>query len=366
MPVILDVNTGWQWSVPVVWSDAGNICTTGMINAGNIRCQYWMAVKCASGVVWCWYYQKSISDTGCWIQSVMLQCNASKCSWRAHFCDPQPSSFQQEQYCMFINNIHIFLSGICQWQCLAVTVIGVHLWQWLAVALICVHQWQWQVPGYDNVTVVCQWMCLAITYRCVCVCVCQVFVRQVFFALVGFNSLSVLDRCLCHVFAYQCQTGVCVDLVIQQQCWHVCVRHVWTYVCMPGMFVYVRQAVGAEGCEGWRDAFWRYFIWNNNSSSVLQCLPFTQEKCLFLWWNFECFWWKTTASAFHSAFVGRAFWHELSFLGQLLSWISFCFFDCGLRSRWSKLPNWLLTKAVVSSSRQQQQKKNKKEECCSV
>ena len=188
----------------------------------------------------------------------MLQCNASKCSWRAHFCDPQPSSFQQEQYWMFINNIHIFLSGICQWQCLAVTVIGVHLWQWLAVALICVHQWQWQVFVSDRYLAMTVWrlsasdMCLAITYRCVCVCVCvcQVFVRQAFFALVGVNSLSVLDRCLCHVFAYQCQTGVCVDLVIQQQCW-TCLRQTCLDICLHARHVCLCQT--GSGCRGmWR------------------------------------------------------------------------------------------------------------------
>lgn len=90
-----------------------------------------------------------------------------------------------------------------------------------------------------------------------------------------------------------CWTGVCVMCLLinvrqvfvliwsfSNNVGHVCVRHVWTYVCMPGMFVYVGQAVGAEGCEGWRDAFWWYFVRNNinNSSSVLQCLPFRARE----------------------------------------------------------------------------------------
>ena len=288
----------------------------------------------------------------------MLQCNASKCSWRAHFCDPQPSSFQQEQYWMFINNIHIFLSGICQWQCLAVTVIGVHLWQWLAVALICVHQWQWQVFVSDRYLAMTVWrlsasdMCLAITFRCVCVC--EVFVRQVFFALVGVNSLSVLDRCLCHEFAYQCQTGVCVghsatmlDMFVSDMSGHMFACQ--ACLSMSGRQWVQRDVKDVEMLSG--DTSYEITTAHRCCNVCHSC----KRNVYFCDETLNAFDGKRLLLHFIQHLWGELFDMNFPFWDNCFHGWSFCFFDCGLRSRRSKLPNWLLTKAVVPSSCQQQQ-----------
>ena len=188
-------------------------------------------------------------------------------------------------------------------ECLAVTMTGVHCdsdWLWHSQVfisdsdryLLVTGTWRRQCDSCLPVT--CAWL----SFIDICVCV---------------KCLS--DRCLCW-FGH---SATMLDMFVSDMSGH-------TFACQACLSMSDRQWAQRDVKDGETlSGDTSYEITLTTAHRCCSVCRFVQEKCLFLWWNFERFWWKMTASAFHSAFEGRAFWRELSFLWQLLSWMKFPF-----------------------------------------